>query len=330
MLNPEELNIIRNTSFLITGGAGFIGSNLTVALVLNQAKEVRVLDNLATGKRSNIQHLIDSSKITFIEGDIRDKRVCETATKGIDIVLHQAALGSVQRSIKDPVTTNAVNVDGFLNMLVAAKDNDVKKFIYASSSSVYGDDETMPKIEEKTGKLLSPYAVSKRTNEEYASIFSKLYGFETIGLRYFNVFGPAQDVNGPYAAVIPLFVEAMMAGKPVTIFGDGSTTRDFTFVQNVVHANLKASLAKVTMNEAPIVNIAFGGTVSLNQLHQLLSGITGNKLSPVYADVRTGDIKNSFANISKAKKLLNYESLVGLEEGLQLTVDWFRKNRTQF
>ncbi|HET6990003.1 MAG TPA: SDR family oxidoreductase [Bacteroidia bacterium] len=330
MLNNEEKNWLQNTSFLVTGGAGFIGSNLVQTLVLNNAKEVRVLDNLATGNKSTIIELINRGKVDFTEGDIRDPEVCRKVCKGIDIVLHQAALGSVQRSIKDPQTTNAVNIDGFLNMLVAAKESAVKKFIYASSSSVYGDDETMPKTEEKTGKLLSPYALTKKTNEEYAGLFTKLYRFETIGLRYFNVFGPNQDINGPYAAVIPLFIEAMLAGKPVTIFGDGENTRDFTFVENVVYANLKAAFAKTTSEKFPVVNIAFGGTVSLNNLYKLLSEITGNKLPPEYAGVRAGDIKNSFADISKAKKMLNYEPLIGLEEGLKNTVNWFRKKKNNF
>ncbi|MEO5643116.1 MAG: SDR family oxidoreductase [Bacteroidia bacterium] len=327
MLKKPEAELIRSLSFLVTGGAGFIGSNLTKTLVALGAKEVRVLDNLATGNSANLQELISTDKISFINGDIRDAETCMNACKGIDIVLHQAALGSVQRSVIDPATTHAVNVNGFLNMLLAAKENAVKKFIYASSSSVYGDDTTMPKTEAKTGNLLSPYAITKRTNEEYARIFSRLYAMKTIGLRYFNVFGPAQDINGPYAAVIPLFIAAMLAGKPVTIYGDGENTRDFTFVENVVAANLKAAISDFPAGELPVLNIAFGGTTSLNVLHEKLSHNTGNKIPAVYAPVRTGDIKDSFADISRARKLIGFEPSVSLEEGLERTVEWFVNTR---
>ncbi len=327
MLKKKEAELITGYSFLVTGGAGFIGSNIIKALVAKGAKEVRVLDNLATGNSLNIQEFINNGKIRFIQGDIRDPETCMKACRGIDIVLHQAALGSVQRSIFDPATTHEVNVNGFLNMLLAGKENGVKKFVYASSSSVYGDDTNMPKVEAKTGNLLSPYAVTKRTNEEYARIFSKLYGMSTIGLRYFNVFGPAQDINGPYAAVIPLFIEAMLAGKSVTIYGDGENTRDFTFVENVVLANLKAATGNFSPSEFPVLNIAFGGTTSLNTLHKKLSDIIQNKIPPVYAPVRIGDIKDSFADISRAKKLLGFEPVVSMEEGLGKTVEWFRQNR---
>lgn len=327
MLKKEEADLVAGYSFLVTGGAGFIGSNITKALVALGAKEIRVLDNLATGNSNNIQELISNNKITFINGDIRDPETCMNACKGIDIVLHQAALGSVQRSVTDPATTHAVNVNGFLNMLLAVKENGVKKFLYASSSSVYGDDVNMPKTEAITGNLLSPYAVTKRTNEEYARVFSKLYGMSTVGLRYFNVFGPAQDINGPYAAVIPLFIEAMLEGKPVTIYGDGENTRDFTFVENVVLANLKAAVVNFPAGEFPVLNIAFGGTTSLNVLHKKLSDSTGNLIAPVYAPVRTGDIKDSFANIERARKLIGFEPSVSLEEGLGKTVEWFKKSR---
>ncbi len=323
MLNQELQDKLKQFSFLVTGGAGFIGTNIARALADLGAKEIRILDNLSTGNRRNIAKLEKENKIVFIEGDIRDPETCREACRGVDIVLHQAALGSVQRSISDPVTTNAVNVSGFLNMITAAKDNGVKRFIYASSSSVYGDDRHMPKVEEKTGRLLSPYAVTKRMNEEYARVFTALYGIETIGLRYFNVFGPCQDVNGPYAAVIPLFIEAMLSGIPASIYGDGENTRDFTYVENVVLANLHAATAPLPENQSPVLNIAFGGTVSLNTLHRILSGLTGNKLAPVYASVRPGDIRDSFADISKARALLGYEPLTGLEEGLAKTVAWF-------
>ncbi len=323
MLKPEWLAFLKQTSFLVTGGAGFIGSNIVHLLAENGAKEIRVLDNLSNGNSTNIESLVKENKITFINGDIRDAETCMKACAGIDVVLHQAALGSVQRSILDPATTNAVNVGGFLNMLFAAKENKVKKFIYASSSSVYGDDQNMPKVESKTGRLLSPYAVTKRTNEEYAKVFKELYGLDTIGLRYFNVFGPFQDVNGPYAAVIPLFIEAMISGVSTTIYGDGENTRDFTFVENVVIANLLAAMSESQEKESLILNIAYGGTTSLNTLHKLLSGLTGNQLSPSYLPVRKGDIRDSFADISLATGKLNYAPVVGLEEGLEKTVKWF-------
>ncbi len=326
-LDKEDAFVLKQQSFLITGGAGFIGSNIVHALIEIGVKEIRVLDNLATGKMRNIEALINAGNVNFIEGDISDPGTCNKACAGIDIVLHQAALGSVQRSILDPASTNAVNVDGFVNMLTAAKDAGVKKFIYASSSSVYGDDQSMPKREEKTGNLLSPYAVTKRTGEEYARVFKNLYGLNTIGLRYFNVFGPSQDINGPYAAVIPLFIEAMLSEKPVTIFGDGENTRDFTFVENVVLANLKAAIAELPKEELPVLNIAFGGTTSLNTLHKVLSALTGNKIPPVYAPVRVGDIRDSFADISRAKNLLKFEPTVKLEDGLRKTVEWFTKKR---
>lgn len=323
MLNQELQDRLKGYSFLVTGGAGFIGANIARGLADHGAKEIRVLDNLSTGNRRNIAELEKEGKLHFIEGDIRDPATCTEACRGIDIVLHQAALGSVQRSISDPVTTNAVNVSGFLNMITAAKDNGVKRFVYASSSSVYGDDRHMPKVEEQTGRLLSPYAVTKRMNEEYARVFTALYGMETIGLRYFNVFGPCQDVNGPYAAVIPLFIEAMLSGVPASIYGDGENTRDFTYVENVVLANLRAATAMLPKDHSPVLNIAFGGTSSLNTLHRILSQLTGNKLAPAYAPVRKGDIRDSFADISKARALLGYEPSTGLEEGLEKTVAWF-------
>jgi UDP-N-acetylglucosamine 4-epimerase len=325
MSAKNESQILNQSAFLVTGGAGFIGSNLAEALVLRNVREVRVLDNLATGNISNIKHLIDQGKIKFVEGDIRDPEVCKNAVAGIDIVLHQAALGSVQRSINDPVTTNAVNIDGFLNMLDASKNEGVKRFIYASSSSVYGDDASMPKVEGKTGKLLSPYAVTKKTNEEYAQVFRELYGLNTIGLRYFNVFGPYQDVNGPYAAVIPLFIEAMISGVNTTIYGDGENTRDFTFVGNVVQANILAASSEIHGKKPSVFNIAYGGTTSLNTLHGILSGLMGNQLPPLYLPARKGDIKDSFADICSATETLGFVPAIGLKEGLKKTVEWFLK-----
>ena len=327
MLNDNEAAFVKNTSFLVTGGAGFIGSNIVHFLAELPAKKIRVLDDLSTGNMNNIRELVHSGRVEFVKGDIRDAEICRHTCNGIDVVLHHAALGSVQRSILDPAATNEVNINGFLNMLVAARENKIAKFIYASSSSVYGDDQTMPKQEEKTGNLLSPYAVTKKSNEEYAKVFSGLYGLQTIGLRYFNVFGPFQSVNGPYAAVIPLFIEAMTAGIPAKIFGDGENTRDFTYVDNVILANMLAAMTELPGKAAPVINIAYGGTTSLNTLHQLLSGFTGNKLPPVYEPFRKGDIRDSFADISKAKALIGYRSGVAIEEGLKKTTDWFLKKK---
>lgn len=327
MLNNDEADFVKNTSFLVTGGTGFIGSNIVNFLSRIPAKKIRVLDDLSTGNFENIKELHEKKEIEFIKGDICNAEICREACNNIDIVLHHAALGSVQRSILDPALTHAVNTMGFVNMLVAAKESGVKKFIYASSSSVYGDDNSMPKTESKTGNPLSPYAVTKRSNEEYASLFSKLYGMKIIGLRYFNVFGPAQNINGPYAAVIPLFIEAMLSGKPATIFGDGENTRDFTFVENVVMANIKAAFTDLLPGELPVLNIAFGATTSLNTLHKELSELTENQIPAVYAPKRVGDIRDSFADISRARKLLKFEPSVKLKDGLRKTVEWFSENR---
>lgn len=312
---------------LITGGAGFIGSNLAHYMVRNGCGKVRVLDNLSTGFYDNISGLINAPGFEFIEGDITNYDTALKATEGIDIILHHAALGSVPRSIKNPVATNEVNVSGFLNMLTAAKENKVKKFIYASSSSVYGDDATMPKTEDKTGNLLSPYAVSKKTNELYADVFSKVYGMKCIGLRYFNVFGPRQNPSGAYAAVIPIFITHLLEGKEVNIFGDGETTRDFTHVYNVINANLCAIKSELPAGHK-VFNIAFGGTVSLNDLFSKIAGqlnLPGSR--PVYLPERMGDIKNSYANISLAKELLHYKAVVTLEEGLKDAIGWYTANR---
>ncbi|MBI3511407.1 MAG: SDR family oxidoreductase [Bacteroidetes bacterium] len=315
-------NSIGKNSFLVTGGAGFIGSNIVHFLVKNNAKEVRVLDDLSTGYKKNLEEI--SGKIRFIEADIRNPETCMKACDSVDIVLHHAALGSVPRSIANPLATNAVNVDGFVNMLHASVQKKIKRFVYASSSSVYGDDIQMPKVEERTGKLLSPYAVTKRTNEEYAKVFADVYGLQTIGLRYFNVFGPHQSVNGPYAAVIPLFINALMEGKSATIFGDGKNTRDFTFVENVVRANMCAAFADTIGTSSPVLNIAFGSTVSLNELFSVIASQLGSSLKPEYGAFRKGDIRDSWADISKAISLIGYQPVVGLNEGLKKTIDWFR------
>lgn len=317
---------ITKSSFLITGGAGFIGSNIVEFLLLNNAKKVRVLDNLSTGYKSNIEQFLSNPAFEFLKGDIVNVQDCENAVHGIDFILHQAALGSVPRSINDPAATNAVNISGFLNMLIAAKNNKVKRFVYASSSSVYGDDKTMPKVEDITGNLLSPYAVTKKANELYADVFYKTYDLEVIGLRYFNVFGPRQNINGPYAAVIPIFITELLNGRSPSIFGDGTTTRDFTFIENVIQANLVAAFTENKQAINQVFNIAYGGTTSLNTLFSTIANKLHSDLKPEYKPERKGDIKDSFANIDKAKKLLGYEPTVEIGKGLELTVDWYKKN----
>lgn len=316
---------ISDKSFLVTGGAGFIGSNIVEYLIHHKAKRVVVLDNLSTGYKANIQQVIDSPGFEFIEGDITNPDDCQRACTGIDYVLHHAALGSVPRSINDPAATNMVNVTGFLNMLIASKDNHVKRFIFASSSSVYGNDKTMPKTELKTGDLLSPYAVSKKTNELYAEVFAKTYGLEIIGLRYFNVFGPKQNIAGPYAAVIPLFITSLLEHKAPSIFGDGMTTRDFTFVENVIQANMLAALTENPSAVNQIYNIAYGGTVSLNTLFNEIASKIPSDIKPAYKDERKGDIKDSFADISKAKNLLGFSPKVDVAAGLEVTIKWYKQ-----
>jgi len=313
-----------DSTVLITGGAGFIGSNLAEYFVLNKIKHVKVLDNLSTGYLSNIEHLQAHSNFEFIKGDISKFEDCLKATKDVDCVLHQAALGSVPRSINDPVATNLANVTGFLNMLHACVQNKVKRFVYASSSSVYGDDKTMPKLEDVTGNLLSPYAVTKKTNELYANVFYKTYGLQTIGLRYFNVFGPKQNIAGPYAAVIPIFITALINKKSPTIFGDGTTTRDFTFIENVIQANVLA--ANTINNKAfgSVFNIAYGGTTALITLFDYIAEELNSDIKVTFAPERKGDIKDSFANIEKAKTVLNFSPKVDIKEGLKRTVTFYK------
>ena len=310
-------------SFLITGGAGFIGSNLVAYLLGNNAKKVRVLDNLATGFRKNLDAFQDNPSFEFLEGDIRDLETCKKAMDGIDYVSHQAALGSVPRSINDPLTSNEVNVTGFLNMLVAQKESgSVKRLVYAASSSTYGDSKNLPKVEDTIGKPLSPYAVTKLVNELYADVFHKTYGTETIGLRYFNVFGPNQSPTGAYAAVIPLFMQALKDKKSPTINGDGEQTRDFTFVQNAVQANVRAFFAKEeAVNE--VFNVAYGERISLNTLWENLKSISGIDITATYGPPRKGDVRDSLANIDKARKLLEYNPLFSVKQGLQLTWEQF-------
>ena len=316
---------------LITGGAGFIGSNLC-EYFLGKGYEVICLDNFATGHRHNIQHLLPNENFTLIEGDIRNYSDCKKAVNAVDYVLHQAALGSVPRSIMDPITTNDVNVSGFLNMLSAAKEANVKRFIYAASSSTYGDSESLPKVEDVIGKPLSPYAITKYVNELYADIFSKTYGIETIGLRYFNVFGRKQDPNGAYAAVIPKFVMQFMKHESPVINGDGNYSRDFTYIDNVIQMN---ELAMLTQNPEAIntvFNTAFGDRTTLNdliknlqfELSQFDSKIADVKI--IYGPNRAGDIPHSLASIDKAKKLLGYNPKFSMQEGLKQSVKWYWEN----
>mgnify|MGYP006113613613 FL=1 len=322
---------LSNKMILVTGGAGFIGSNLCEEL-LRLGNKVVCLDNFATGKRENLEKLLKDSNFTLIEGDIRKLKDCLKATKDVDYVLHQAALGSVPRSIKDPITSNDVNVSGFLNMLVAARDNRVKRFVFAASSSTYGDSESMPKVEDIIGKPLSPYAITKYVNELYADIFSKTYGLETIGLRYFNVFGRKQDPNGAYAAVIPKFVSQLKNGESPVINGDGNYSRDFTYIDNVIQANL---LSLVTTNEKAIntvYNVAYGDRNTLNDLMGYLKEYLSefdSKISNVaiiYGPNRAGDIPHSHASVDKAKENLNYNPQFSLQQGLKEAVNWYWKN----
>ena len=322
---------LSNKTVLVTGGAGFIGSNLCEAL-LEKGSKVVCLDNFATGKRENLEQLVKNSNFTLIEGDIRKLEDCLKATRDVDYVLHQAALGSVPRSIKDPITSNNVNVGGFLNMLVAARDNGVKRFVFAASSSTYGDSDSMPKVEDIIGKPLSPYAITKYVNELYADIFSKTYGLETIGLRYFNVFGRKQDPNGAYAAVIPKFVSQLMKGESPVINGDGNYSRDFTYIDNVIQANL---LCLDTTNEKAIdtvYNVAYGDRNTLNDLMGYLKEYLSefdskiSNIEVIYGPNRVGDIPHSHASVDKAKENLNYNPQFTLQQGLKEAVKWYWKN----
>lgn len=312
-------------NFLVTGGAGFIGSNIVEYLLKYGVKKVRVLDNLSNGYYENISEFESEPNFEFQEGDIRNLEDCEKAVEGIDIVLHQAALGSVPRSIDDPITSNDVNVSGFLNMLVACKNSDsVKRFVYAASSSTYGDSPSLPKIEDIIGKPLSPYAVTKYVNELYADVFAKTYGIEIIGLRYFNVFGPKQSPQGAYAAVIPLFMQALKDGNPPTINGDGEQTRDFTFVENAVQANIKAAFAeKEATNE--VYNVAYGERISLNILWESLQKASNTQLKANFGPPRIGDVRDSLAKIDKAKTRIGYQPKFSVQEGLKITWDYFKK-----
>ncbi|WP_291136286.1 SDR family oxidoreductase [Flavobacterium sp. UBA7663] len=321
---------ISNKKILITGGAGFIGSNLCAYFL--EHNEVVCLDNFSTGHHHNIELFLSNPNFTLIEGDIRNFETCEKAVSGIDFVLHQAALGSVPRSINDPITTNEVNVSGFLNMLTASRNAKVKRFIYAASSSTYGDSEKLPKIEEVIGKPLSPYAVTKYVNELYADVFSKTYGIETIGLRYFNVFGRNQDPNGAYAAVIPKFVAQFLNHESPVINGDGNFSRDFTYIDNVIQMNELAMLTKNKEAINTVYNTAFGERTTLNELVNSLKDFLSefdNEIANVpiiYGENRVGDIPHSLASIEKAKKLLNYQPKFSMRDGLKEAVNWYWNN----
>jgi UDP-N-acetylglucosamine 4-epimerase len=322
---------MKNNSVLITGGAGFIGSNLC-EFFLEKGYEVICLDNLATGFKSNMDGFMNHPFFKFIEGDIRDLQTCREAVKGVDYILHQAALGSVPRSIKDPVTTNEVNIGGFLNMLVAARDARVKRFVYAASSSTYGDSETLPKMEDKIGKPLSPYAVTKYVDELYADVFSRTYGIECIGLRYFNVFGRRQSPKGAYAAVIPLFVKSLISHERPVINGDGEYSRDFTYIENVIQANYLAMTTTNPRAVNKVYNVAFGERTTLNQLFNYLKeGLSGfdpaiDEISPVYGPFRAGDIPHSLASIDRARSLLGYDPKYSVKKGLQEAIKWYWDN----
>jgi len=319
-------------SLLITGGAGFIGSNLAEYLLKHQAGKIRVLDNLSTGHMRNIQEFLSNSSFEFLKGDIRDRETCAAATANMDFVLHQAALGSVPRSIVDPLTTHEVNITGFLNMLIAVKESSVQRMVYAASSSTYGDSIALPKEEDKIGNPLSPYAVTKYVNELYANVFAGIYKMELIGLRYFNVFGPRQDPHGAYAAVIPKFVSQLLRHQSPVIHGDGNHSRDFTFVENVVQANMLALFTPNPEAVNTVYNIAYGERTTLNQLVQSLKKNLSvfdpsiNTMNIIHGPNRDGDIPHSLASIEKARKFLGYSPRYNFTEGLRLAVQWYKDN----
>ncbi|MCF8341858.1 MAG: SDR family oxidoreductase [Chitinophagaceae bacterium] len=322
----KHSNRIHQSSFLITGGAGFIGANFVELLLGLGAKKVRVLDNLSNGYYSNIEGFVGLPNFEFMEGDIRDIETCRKAVAGMDYISHQAALGSVPRSVEDPVTSNEVNIGGHLNMLVAAKESpSLKRMVYAASSSSFGDSEALPKVEGNEGKPLSPYAVTKWVNELYGDVFSRVYGLHTIGLRYFNIFGPKQNPNNPYAAVIPLFMKAAMEGTSPKINGDGTNSRDFTFVQNALQANIKAMLDTESLTRHEVVNIAVGERTNLVELWEAIAVAAGTDLQPIFGPPRAGDISHSLASIEKAKGLFGYDPQFRLQEGIKITFDWFKK-----
>jgi nucleoside-diphosphate-sugar epimerase len=305
-------------TYLVTGGAGFIGSHLVEELV-HRGERVRVVDNLSTGKRHNIAHL---TSVEFVEGDLSDADVARRAATGVDYVLHQAAIPSVPRSVQDPITSNRANINATLNVLVAARDAGVKRLVYAGSSSAYGDTPTLPKVETMATAPLSPYALQKLVGEQYGQMFTRLYGLETVTIRYFNVFGPRQDPSSPYSGVISLFISALCDGRRPTIYGDGEHTRDFTYVANVVDGVLRACTAPAASGE--VINVATGGCISLNMLFTTIRNLVDAKVDPIYDAPRPGDVKDSQADISKARRILGYEPIVTFEDGLARTVAWYR------
>jgi len=349
MFNPKLYNTPYHTTdlskfkFLVTGGAGFIGSNIVEYLIKYNAGHVRVLDNLSNGYFENIKDFTVLPNFEFILGDIRNFETCKKAMEGMDFVTHQAALGSVPRSISDPITSNEVNVSGFLNILTAVKDApNIKRMVYAASSSTYGDSAALPKVEGNEGNPLSPYAVTKLVNELYADVYSKVYGLHTIGLRYFNVFGPKQNPNNPYAAVIPIFCKAFIEGTQPTINGDGLTSRDFTFVENAVQANIKAMLLGIDVSAQPVTssgvekhtnekitkhevfNMACGDQVTLNEMINMLNQLSGQQIAPIYGPERKGDVKHSKASIDKISTFLNYSPKFRFQKGLEIVYEWYK------
>lgn len=320
----DFMNELSDSTFLVTGGAGFIGSNICSTLV-NHNINVVCLDNLSTGKKENIESMMNSKYFKFIEGDITDYEICLESTKNVDFVLHQAAWGSVPRSIEMPQYYEEVNIKGTLNMLEASKKNKIKKFIYASSSSVYGDEQSLPKVEGREGRVLSPYALTKRVNEEYARLYTELYKLDTYGLRYFNVFGRYQNPNGAYAAVIPKFIKLLLENTSPIINGDGLQSRDFTYIDNVVEANLRACTAS-SIYAGQAFNIACGNQTSLLDVYNFLQKKLDKEISPVFGPERLGDIKHSNACIEKAKLEINYVPKVQFMEGIELALDWYKTN----
>jgi UDP-N-acetylglucosamine 4-epimerase len=324
---PYHTEDLSKYKFLVTGGAGFIGSNIVEYLLRYNAGHVRVLDNLSNGYIENIQDFISLPNFEFMEGDIRNLETCKKALNGIDFVTHQAALGSVPRSISDPITSNEVNIDGFLNILNSVKESkNIKRMVYAASSSTYGDSKVLPKVEGNEGKPLSPYAVTKLVNELYADVFSQVYGTHTIGLRYFNIFGPKQNPNNPYAAVIPIFCDAFLKNQQPSINGDGETSRDFTFVENAVQANIRAFFYK-DLQKHQVMNVACGDQVTLNSLIKMLNVICNSNNSANYLPERKGDVKHSKADITKISTMLNYNPLYRFEMGLKIVFDWYKMQK---
>ncbi len=320
----ENIIFDKDSVFLVTGGAGFIGSNLCEVL-LDKGYKVRCLDNLSNGKQANVDLFIDNPNFIFIKGDIRDLDTCLKACEGVDYVLNQAAWGSVPRSIEMPLLYEEINIRGTLNMMEAARQNGVKKFVYASSSSVYGDEPNLPKQEGREGNLLSPYALTKMVDEVYGNLYSKLYQLDTYGLRYFNVFGKRQDPNGAYAAVIPKFIKQLLDDEQPTINGDGKQSRDFTYIENVIEANLKACKASSEV-AGEVFNIAYGGREYLIDVYKSLSKALGKDIEPIFGSDRIGDIKHSNADISKAKKMIGYDPSWNFERGIEAAIEWYREN----